>query len=286
MKNSRKEMENISLALEKILNGEALDPPAEYTDTLHSKITHQLFRLDEMLRAREKQAAIEHSQIKELIAEIAHQMRMPLANLESYTELLAGALENDSQRHYLEAVCKSEQQLKFLTESFIKTARLENRIIQIKKESIYLKDTILKSILTASRAAEAKHIDIRLEASPEISAPHDAGWLGEAIYNLIDNSIKYSPENSAVTVSAAADEMYVRIVVSDFGAGISEDEENRIFKRFYRGKNTNGQPGFGLGLYISREIVMLHDGVMKARRRADGLDMYIFLPVSQNVSRL
>ena len=175
-------MENISLALEKILNGEVLEPPAEYTDTLPSKITHQLFRLDEMLRAREKQAALEHSQIKELIAEIAHQMRMPLANLESYTELLSGALENDAQRHYLEAVCKSEQQLKFLTESFIKTARLENRIIQIKKESVSLRDTILKSILTASRAAEAKHIDIRLEALPEISAPHDAGWLAEAIY--------------------------------------------------------------------------------------------------------
>ena len=163
-------MENISLALEKILNGEVLEPPVEYTDTLPSKITHQLFRLDEMLRAREKLAALEHSQIKELIAEIAHQMRMPLANLESYTELLSGALESDAQRHYLEAVCKSEQQLKFLTESFIKTARLENRIIQIKKESVSLRDTILKSILTASRAAEAKHIDIRLEALPEIRA--------------------------------------------------------------------------------------------------------------------
>ena len=207
-------------------------------------------------------------------------MRMPLANLESYTELLSGALENDAQRHYLEAVCKSEQQLKFLTESFIKTARLENRIIQIKKESVSLRDTILKSILTASRAAEAKHIDIRLEALPEISAPHDAGWLGEAIYNLIDNSIKYSPENSAIAIKAAADEMYVRIVVSDFGAGISEDEESRIFKRFYRGKNTSGQPGFGLGLYISRQIVMLHGGFMKARRKENGLDMYIFLPVS------
>ena len=280
MKNSRKEMENISLALEKILNGEALEPPAEYTDTLPSKITHQLFRLDEMLRAREKQAALEHNQIKELIAEIAHQMRMPLANLESYTELLSGALENNAQRHYLEAVCKSGQQLKFLTESFIRAARLENRIIQIKKESLDLTDTILKSILQASRAAEKKHIDIRFEATSAVSAPHDANWLCEAIYNLLDNSIKYSQENSAITLSTAADEMYVRIVVSDMGSGISENEEGQIFKRFYRGKNTNGQPGFGLGLYISRQIVMLHDGFMKARRKENGLDMYIFLPVS------
>ena len=74
--------------------------------------------------------------------------------------------------------------------------------------------------------------------------------------------------------------MYVRIVVSDMGSGISENEEGQIFKRFYRGKNTNGQPGFGLGLYISRQIVMLHDGFMKARRKENGLDMYIFLPVS------
>ena len=73
--------------------------------------------------------------------------------------------------------------------------------------------------------------------------------------------------------------MYVRIVVSDFGAGISEDEESRIFKRFYRGKNTSGQPGFGLGLYISRQIVMLHGGFMKSapKRKRDLICIFFFL---------
>ena len=95
---------------------------------------------------------------------------------------------------------------------------------------------------------------------------------------MLENSVKYSPPHSVIRVSAAQNEMYTKISVSDSGIGIMEGEEGRIFQRFYRGKRTDGQPGFGLGLYLAREIVLLHGGFLKARRNTPGLEISMFLP--------
>ena len=95
---------------------------------------------------------------------------------------------------------------------------------------------------------------------------------------MLENSVKYSPMDSVIWVSAAQNEMYTRISVTDSGIGIAEGEEGQIFQRFYRGKETDGQPGFGLGLYLTREIVLMHGGFVKAKRKSPGLEISIFLP--------
>ena len=127
--------------------------------------------------------------------------------------------------------------------------------------------------------AEEKQMEVEVTGAEETKVWHDGNWLGEAVYNLLDNSVKYAPEHSKIRVVVRQDEMYTRIVVSDDGIGIPEGEENRIFQRFYRGSRVTGEPGFGLGLYISREIVRLHGGFMKAKRKEQGLEVSIFLPV-------
>ena len=109
---------------------------------------------------------------------------------------------------------------------------------------------------------------------------HDENWMREAIYNLLDNSVKYAPAGSEIQIRLSQDEMYARIQVVDEGIGIGEGEENRIFQRFYRGSQTAGISGFGLGLYISREIVLLHGGFMKARRKENGLEVAILIPAN------
>ena len=199
------------------------------------------------------------------------------------------------QAYYIRAIAESEEKIRFLTEGFIKMARLENGIIQIRKESLDMEGTLLGSILQAKTAADEKQIEIRLTMSgsgrtknkdglkkgKETGAAvlHDPQWLGEAVFNLLDNSIKYSPENSTIYISTVKNEMFFRIKVRDEGTGIEEGEENLIFRRFYRGKRVNGQSGFGLGLSLSREIVQRHGGFMKVRRLEPGLSMEIYLPV-------
>lgn len=317
---SRKEMEELSAALESLINGQepALDRISE--DTLPSKIRNQILRLNDKMRGSEQALRKEREEIRGLIADTAHQLRTPLANMESWLSLLKADLERKTdetesgeaksdesaeegsenirmadQAYYIRAIAESEEKIRFLTEGFIKMARLENGIIQIRKESLDMEGTLLGSILQAKTAADEKQIEIRLTMSgsgrtknkdglkkgKETGAAvlHDPQWLGEAVFNLLDNSIKYSPENSTIYISTVKNEMFFRIKVRDEGTGIEEGEENLIFRRFYRGKRVNGQSGFGLGLSLSREIVQRHGGFMKVRRLEPGLSMEIYLPV-------
>ena len=264
--------------MDQLLNGRDLHITVESQDELPSKIRYQLVRLSEKIQGSEQQLKRERDEIRELIADIAHQMRNPLANMESYLELLGGVQCEAERQEYLGALKKTSSQLHFLTESFIKMARLENRIIQIKPDFSLLSQTILHSIFQVKKAADDKRIVIDLAMDETLEISHDANWLGEAIYNMLENSVKYSPPHSVIRVSAAQNEMYTKISVSDSGIGIMEGEEGRIFQRFYRGKRTDGQPGFGLGLYLAREIVLLHGGFLKARRNTPGLEISMFLP--------
>lgn len=274
----KKEMEIFSQILERLLNEEKLDITLEYKDELPSKIQHQMIRLSEKIYGTENQLKKERDEIRELIAEIAHQMRNPLANMESYLELLQSAGTEAERLEYLKILKNTGSQLHFLTESFIKMARLENRIIQIKPDQTDISATILQSILQVKKAADAKNISIDFTSADGLETPHDANWLGEAVFNILENSVKYSPLDSVIRISAAQNEMYTRISITDSGIGIHEGEEPLIFQRFYRGKETLGQPGFGLGLYLTREIVLLHGGFVKAKRKKQGLEISIFLP--------
>ena len=277
---AQQEMEEISRMLERVLNGECIQPgEIGYEDTLPAKIRYQIRRISEKNQGVEARITRERDETKALIGEIAHQMRNPLAGVESYTQLLEGEISEEPGRTYLRALEQSEQRLHFLTESFIKMARLEQKMIQIRKTTDVLADTIYSAVLLVQKAAEEKQMEVEVTGAEEIHAWHDANWLGEAVYNLLDNSVKYASEHSSIRVSVSQDEMYTRIVVSDDGIGIPEGEENRIFQRFYRGSRVTGEPGFGLGLYISREIVRLNGGFMKAKRKQQGLEVSIFLPV-------
>ena len=324
---SRREMEELSAALEGLINGK--EPSLEHIseDTLPSKIRSQILRLNDKIRGSEQALLKEREEIRGLIADTAHQLRTPLANMESYLSLLkadfecqteekessaakskpGGAADGGSesirmedQAYYIRAIVESEEKIRFLTESFIRMARLENGIIQIRKDSRDMEGTLLGSILQAKKMADEKQIKIRLTMSGETGRTkktygqekrneaesailHDPQWLGEAVFNLLDNSIKYSPEGSTIHVSTVKNEMFFRIEVRDEGTGIEEGEENLIFRRFYRGKRVTSQSGFGLGLYLSREIVQKHGGFMKVKRLEPGISVGIYLPVSEEL---
>ena len=278
MGRKRNEMEEFSRALEVLLAGETLRLSDTSQDTLPSKIRHQLMRLSDAMAGSRERAAQDQQEIREMIAELAHQMRNPLANMESYLELLDMEEDPGERRFCLDAVKDAERRIRFQTEGFLKMARLEQRIIQNRKDAEDLEKTVLDCILQEQKAAEEKGIELLMTGEHPKPVRHDAVWLGEAVCNLLDNSIKYSPPESVVEVELTANEMFARILVRDFGVGIESEEEALIFQRFYRGVRTRGSEGFGLGLYLAREIVRQHDGFMKVTRRKQGLETAIYLP--------
>lgn len=188
-------------------------------------------------------------------------------------------IEEAEKETYIKAVEKSENKLHFLIEKFIVAARLENQIIQIHKCDSNLKETVAQAVFQVRKKAEEKNINIIVQGEDaDKKVIHDRNWLCEAIYNLLDNSIKYSPVSTDIVVTLISNEMFSEIRIEDSGTGIEKGEENKIFQLYYRGKNVSNEEGYGMRLFITREIVQKHDGFMKVKRKDSGLIMSIILP--------
>ena len=277
-----KEMNKIYKLTESLINGNDLDDSDIGKETLYSKTTNQLIRLQEMLEGRRKEAEKSRYEIQKLISEIAHQLRTPLANIKNYTELLQESLDETQEvlnTGYMKDLRASEEQLCFLVESFIKTARLEQGIIQVHMKKENLVETILNALGQIQKKAEDKDIYFQVELPEKIICEHDKNWMCEAFYNVFDNAVKYSKSNSTIDITMKQTEMFYKIQIRDYGIGIKSGEENKIFQRFYRGEQARGYEGCGIGLYLSREIVLLQKGIMKATQMKPGVLIEVNLPV-------
>ena len=275
-----RELERIVHLTEDIKNGKRIRASAPGEELLLSRIELDLVRVQEILEGRKSEAEKSRNEIQKLISEIAHQMRTPLTNIETYTEIIRKEAGNDGQMDvYLSALEESERKLDFLVESFVKMSRLEQHVIQIRKERADLVKTVRDALGQVQSRAERKNICFDIHFPEQAVCSHDANWLSEAVYNMLDNGVKYSSPGGRIDVSVSVNDMFYKIRVRDYGIGIDAGEESMIFRRFYRGKRVTGQEGFGIGLYLAREIVNLHGGFMLARRMEQGLLMEINLPV-------
>lgn len=278
----RRELGRIADLAEEMLNERKIQAADSGQETLCGKIEHRLVRVQEMLQGSRDEAGRSRDELQKLISEIAHQMRTPLANLEAYLAFLAEMAEASEEEDFLRSVAaagESAGKLHFLVESFVRMARLEHHMIQIKKEETDLLKTIGNALGQIQNRAEEKGLEVAVRFPGQAVCAHDANWLGEAVFNILDNAVKYSRTGGRIEVSVLENEMFFKLRVRDFGIGIEAGEECRIFKRFYRGRRVTFQEGFGIGLYLAREIVDRHGGFLMAEREEEGLTVEMNLPV-------
>ena len=279
------ELEELAGLVRDVLDDREIEEKAAGEETLYGRIEHMLVRIQRMNRGRQEELTESRSRVQKLITEIAHQMRTPLANGGTYLELLEGELSEredpvaDPVPMYLEALRSSQEKLRFLTEEFIRISRLENNIIRIRKEERDIAGTIGDALAQVRPMAEEKGVRISEHLPEGLSCPHDPGWFGEALWNVLDNAVKYSQEGGRIWVEASRGELYLTIRVEDEGIGIDEGEEARVFQRFYRGRRTASYEGLGVGLYLAREITARHGGFMEIQRRDPGVEVRVCLPI-------
>ena len=279
------ELEELAGLVRDVLDDREIEEKAAGEETLYGRIEHMLVRIQRMNRGRQEELTESRSRVQKLITEIAHQMRTPLANGGTYLELLEGELSGredpvaDPVPMYLEALRSSQEKLRFLTEEFIRISRLENNIIRIRKEERDIAGTIGDALAQVRPMAEEKGVRISEHLPEGLSCPHDPGWFGEALWNVLDNAVKYSQEGGRIWVEASRGELYLTIRVADEGIGIDEGEEARVFQRFYRGRRTASYEGLGVGLYLAREITARHGGFMEIQRRDPGVEVRVCLPI-------
>jgi signal transduction histidine kinase len=224
-----------------------------------------------------KAVSEEKDKIKTLIADISHQTKTPIANLLLYSELLEEEALWDSARCNVEAIHNQTEKLHFLIDSLVKLSRLENGILTLSPRQERLLPTLQKVYQEFLSKAEAKGLQLILRETEEM-AVFDPKWTAEALGNLVDNAIKYTGQGSIV-ISATAYELFVKIDVRDTGNGIPEEEQAKIFSRFYRSENARDTEGVGIGLYLAREIVSGEGGYIKVTSvPSEGSTFSVLLP--------
>lgn len=263
-------------------------------------IAMRLSELSEYISFVEEQAHEEREETKILVTNISHQLKTPVAALETCLFVLEQeGLTKEEEREFLSRAQTELEGLKSLLESLLQISKMETGMIEIRKERVPVFDTILEAVNRIYPKAREKQIEIVLEEEekgnlgPEESGDigqifiwQDKKWLCEAFLNLLDNAVKYSPRESTVTICVGKSVSFLRITVQDEGIGIPKPEYHAIFKRFYRGgqKAVQSQSGSGVGLYLAREIISMHQGTItvcsnREKGKGEGSTFTVQLPL-------
>ena len=224
----------------------------------------------------------EQAAVKALVADISHQTRTPISNLLLYASLL---LESDlppQQREQARAVMAQGEKLSFLIKALVKASRLETGIV-VPVPSLHSVGVLLEDVAQQEeQAAQEKGIALRVLPF-DGAAAFDPRWTSEALGNVVNNAVKYTPAGGTVTLCAQMLDGFCRVDVADSGPGIPEAEQGEIFNRFYRGAGTRTAEGLGLGLYLARQILTLQGGYIKVSSTpGNGSTFSLYLPRELN----
>lgn len=222
----------------------------------------------------------EKDKIKALIADISHQTKTPIANVLLYTQLLAEQDLPPESRACVKALAGQEEKLQSLIEALVKTSRLETGILAFHPAAAPLAPMLESAVAQFAPKAAEKGLVLTLVPT-DATAVFDAKWTAEAVCNLLDNAVKYTPAGGSIIVQAIAYEMFCRVNVTDTGPGIPEEEQSKIFQRFYRSTAAHEAEGVGIGLYLARQIAEGQGGYIKvASRPGKGAKFSLYLPRS------
>ena len=267
-------------AMDQMISGSGEPVRAVDSETLFARISYRLSRLYDIMQENRRKVDKERQELQMLVSDVSHQVKTPVSNLKMVTDtLLSKSVTEKERREFLQGIQNQTDKLEFLFQALVKTSRLETGAIRLEKKDAPLIDTLAMACSGIVYAAEKKDICVTVDCPEGLLLSHDSKWTAEAVFNLLDNAVKYTPVGGAIRISVEQWEMYVKLSVSDTGKGISESNQASIFRRFYREEEVHEQQGVGIGLYLTREIVTRQGGYIKVvSEPGKGSEFSIMLP--------
>lgn len=274
----RRRMKRLLRSLDRMLDAAIRGDFQEesFDESLRSAVETKLAHYLSASAVSAKNLQEERDKIKSLIADISHQTKTPIANVLLYAQLLEERAPEDCRAHTA-ALVEQARKLQSLIDALVKTSRLEAGVLVLHPRPGPLGPMLEEAAAQFTPRVAEKGLELILEPT-EADAVFDPKWTAEAVCNLIDNAVKYTPSGK-ITVSARAYELFARIDVADTGPGVAEEELGKLFQRFYRGGAASQAEGVGVGLYLVRQIAQGQGGYVKVfSRPGQGARFSLFLP--------
>lgn len=257
----QKEIDQLINNISEFISKDDDENQIEYEETIESKLFYQINELKKIQRIAYEEINETKQSLQSLITHISHQAKTPISNLKIYQSLLSrDDLKDEEKKLFLSMMLQQIDKFNFLIESLIKMSRLENDIIKLDIKVHNLSETVVKALNDLFFLIEKKNIDIHFKKEQDVYALYDEKWTREAIYNVLDNCIKYSHENTTISITVSNNIFFAKVIISDQGKGIKKENYNNIFKRFYREDDVHDNEGIGIGLFLTREILTKEEG--------------------------
>lgn len=225
----------------------------------------------------------------QFLSHVSHELRTPLTCIHQYVTILLDGLAGDmtiEQRSHLNTILKSVNQLGAMVRDLLEAARAESGKIKLELRCVSIEDLIRNAVAMMQATASQKGVGLEVGVEATIPFVHgDPDRILEVLINLIENAIKFTPADGAVTVQSCrvpTDPDFISVSVSDTGSGITPEARSLIFERLYQDPNAadNNRKGLGLGLFIAKELVTLHGGrIWVASDGASGSTFSFTLPL-------
>lgn len=198
--------------------------------------------------------------LKKSLEDISHQLKTPLTSITLMTDkILSGNLDKKEQEELLTNIHRKVVNTNFLVYSLLKLSLLDTNTIEFKKEKINLRKMLDGIKDNLGVIGDLKNVGLDIVCDSTISIMGDEAWESEALTNIIKNGIEYSKEDGKVEIIVQDNELFTKIMIKDYGLGMSDEDKKNIFKRFYKGSNSSSN-SFGIGLSLAKQIIEKDNG--------------------------
>lgn len=251
------EMENISEIMSKIMD-EGEEPPAEeFKEGIVGILYTNFYKMVEGLKESRNRELQEKIFLRDIISDISHQLKTPLASLTVFVDLLLENKVEDKgkQKQILEEASNQLSRMEWMVLSMLKLARIEAGAIQFDKQETSLENIFVQATEGVHFLLQEKDQKLVIDCEEGVSLLCDGDWLTEAVINLLKNASDYSKTGKTIRIEVETTNVYTRIYIKDEGRGIPEVEIPNIFKRFYRVNQEVSPNSVGIGLSLTKSII-------------------------------
>jgi len=248
-------------------------------DGVFASIFEEIKELEKIQKSREAEKNRELLWQKNLMNDISHQIKTPLASLEIYTDIFRKSIGEDEEKqelskHAIEAI----ERIRWLVTGMLQIAKLESGAYQMDKKELPINETIDRVLYMLEPIIKEKNITIHKEEQKQngndIIVTGDSKWLEEAFVNILKNAMEYSERDGIVDICISDTPLAISVEIKDYGEGIPEDEVPKIFNRFYKASGQKEKKdSVGIGLNLSKEIIKAHGGTITAESKT-GVNSY------------
>lgn len=261
------EVETISEMMAEMMEGREELPEEQYKEGAMGVLYTNFYKVVGILKENRNRELNEKIFLRDIISDISHQLKTPLASLNVFVDLLLEdkITDEEKRKQVLNEAANQLSRMEWMVLSMLKLARIEAGAIQFQKRKIPLKPILMQAAEGVQFLVRDRNQTLLLECDEDVTMLCDGEWLTEAIINLLKNASDYSGEGKRIWIEVEHTNVYTRIYVKDEGVGIAEQQIPNIFKRFYRVHQEVNPNSVGIGLSLTKSIVEGMDGSIRVQ---------------------